>query len=113
MAHLPVLSAREIVQAFQSRRGRVRGFTALRFVHHDLHQAGFRVLMIEDACAGIDLPVAGLYQVKTCKERLGLRSSIGRLFETRPRRTSQRDSPRLSPTRFRVGPRSLDCLEPP
>src|SRR5437660_4183161 len=32
------------------------------FAARDLRQAGFRVLMIEDASAGIDVPAAGLYQ---------------------------------------------------
>src|SRR4051812_35967559 len=38
------------------------------FAARDLRQAGFRVLMIEDASAGIDVPVAGLYQAKAKAE---------------------------------------------
>ena len=42
------------------------------FVARDLRQAGFRVLMVEDACAGIDVPAAGLYQEKARAEGLAL-----------------------------------------
>ncbi len=44
------------------------------FVARDLRKAGFRVLMIEDASAGIDVPAAGLFQAKTKEEgeRLGI-----------------------------------------
>ena len=42
------------------------------FVARDLRQAGFRVLMIEDASAGIDIPAAGLYQAKARAEGLAL-----------------------------------------
>jgi nicotinamidase/pyrazinamidase len=42
------------------------------FVARDLRRAGFRVLMIEDACAGIDVPAAGLYQAKAREEGLAL-----------------------------------------
>ena len=42
------------------------------FAACDLRRAGFRVLMIEDACAGIDVPAAGLYQVKAKEEGLAL-----------------------------------------
>ncbi len=35
------------------------------FVARDFRQAGFRVLIVEDASAGIDVPVAGLFQAKT------------------------------------------------
>lgn len=38
------------------------------FAARDLRQAGFRVLMIEDASAGIDVPTANLYQVKAKSE---------------------------------------------
>jgi nicotinamidase/pyrazinamidase len=40
----------------------------------DLRGAGFRVLLVEDASAGIDVPAAGLYQVAAKAEggRLGL-----------------------------------------
>jgi nicotinamidase/pyrazinamidase len=34
------------------------------FAARDLRQAGFRVLMTEDASAGIDVPAAGLFQAK-------------------------------------------------
>jgi nicotinamidase/pyrazinamidase len=44
------------------------------FVARDLRAAGFRVLLVEDACAGIDVPAAGLYQTKAKEEgqRLGI-----------------------------------------
>lgn len=35
------------------------------FAARDYRQAGFRVLMVEDACAGIDVPAADLFQAKT------------------------------------------------
>lgn len=38
------------------------------FVARDLRQAGFRVLMIEDASAGLDVPAAGLFQTKAKEE---------------------------------------------
>jgi nicotinamidase/pyrazinamidase len=34
----------------------------------DLRAAGFRVLIVEDACAAIDVPAAGLYQTKAKAE---------------------------------------------
>jgi nicotinamidase/pyrazinamidase len=44
------------------------------YVARDLKQAGFRVLLVEDASAGIDLPAAGLWQEETRREgqRLGI-----------------------------------------
>jgi nicotinamidase/pyrazinamidase len=44
------------------------------FVARDLRRAGFRVLMVEDASAGIDVPAAGLFQAKGKEEgqRLGI-----------------------------------------
>ncbi len=44
------------------------------FAARDLRQAGFRVLLIEDASAGIDVPQANLYQGKAKEEgrRLGI-----------------------------------------
>jgi nicotinamidase/pyrazinamidase len=44
------------------------------FVARDLKQAGFRVLMIEDASAGIDVPAANLFlhQAKEEGQRLGI-----------------------------------------
>ncbi len=42
------------------------------FAARDLRQAGFRVLMIEDACAGIDVPAAGLFQEQAKREGLAL-----------------------------------------
>jgi nicotinamidase/pyrazinamidase len=42
------------------------------FAARDLRQAGFRVLMVEDASAGIDVPAAGLYQAKAKSEGLQL-----------------------------------------
>jgi nicotinamidase/pyrazinamidase len=38
------------------------------FAARDLRRAGFRVLMAEDASAGIDVPAAGLYQAKARAE---------------------------------------------
>jgi nicotinamidase/pyrazinamidase len=45
------------------------------FAARDLKAAGFDVWMAEDASAGIDVPVAGLFQAKTKEEgcALGLR----------------------------------------
>lgn len=38
------------------------------FAARDLRRAGFRVLLVEDASAGIDAPAAGFYQAKTKQE---------------------------------------------
>jgi nicotinamidase/pyrazinamidase len=38
------------------------------FSARDLRQAGFRVLLVEDASAGIDVPAAGLFQSKAREE---------------------------------------------
>jgi nicotinamidase/pyrazinamidase len=38
------------------------------FAARDLRQAGFRVLLVEDASAGIDVPAANLFQEKTKQE---------------------------------------------
>ncbi len=38
------------------------------FAARDLRKAGFRVLMVEDASAGIDVPAAGLLQAKAKEE---------------------------------------------
>ncbi len=45
------------------------------FAARDLRQAGFGIWMAEDACAGIDIPAAGLFQsdAKREAERLGIR----------------------------------------
>jgi nicotinamidase/pyrazinamidase len=42
------------------------------FAARDLRQAGFRVLLVEDASAGIDVPAAGLLQEQTRAEGLEL-----------------------------------------
>lgn len=42
------------------------------FVARDLLQAGFRVVMAEDASAGIDVPAAGLFQAKAKAEGCAL-----------------------------------------
>ncbi|HEY7328808.1 MAG TPA: isochorismatase family protein [Gemmataceae bacterium] len=44
------------------------------FVARDLRKAGFRVLLVEDASAGIDVPAANLFQGQTKEEgrRLGI-----------------------------------------
>jgi nicotinamidase/pyrazinamidase len=38
------------------------------FAARDFRKAGFRVLMAEDACAGIDVPAAGLFQARAKEE---------------------------------------------
>ena len=38
------------------------------FAARDLRRAGFRVLLVEDASAGIDVPAAGLFQAKAKAE---------------------------------------------
>src|SRR5262249_27649721 len=45
------------------------------FAARDLRQAGFKVYLVEDASAGIDVPAAGLFQEKAKKEgeQLGIR----------------------------------------
>lgn len=45
------------------------------FAARDLRQAGFDVLLVEDASAGIDVPAAGLFQAKAKQEgqKLGIR----------------------------------------
>ncbi len=52
------------------------------FAARDLRQAGFEVLMVEDASAGIDVPEAGLYQsqAKAEGEALGIRYVTMKLF---------------------------------
>src|SRR5215470_18970575 len=42
------------------------------YAARDLRRAGFRVLLVEDASAGIDVPAAGLYQAKAREEGLAL-----------------------------------------
>jgi len=44
------------------------------FAARDLRQSGFEVWMAEEACAGIDVPAAGLFQAETKREgrRLGI-----------------------------------------
>ena len=42
------------------------------FTARDLRRAGFRVLLVEDASAGIDVPAAGLFQEEARREGLGL-----------------------------------------
>jgi nicotinamidase/pyrazinamidase len=42
------------------------------FVARDLRRAGFRVLLVEDASAGIDVPAAGLFQAKAKEEGCAL-----------------------------------------
>lgn len=45
------------------------------FTARDLRVAGFEVVMVEDASAGIDVPAAGLFQAKAKEEggALGMR----------------------------------------
>jgi nicotinamidase/pyrazinamidase len=42
------------------------------FAARDLRQAGFEVWLAEDACAGIDVPAAGLFQAKAKAEGEGM-----------------------------------------
>jgi nicotinamidase/pyrazinamidase len=42
------------------------------FVARDLKRAGLRVLLVEDASAGIDVPAAGLFQARAKEEGVGL-----------------------------------------
>ncbi len=42
------------------------------FAARDLRRAGFRVLMVEDAMAGLDVPAAGLVQAEARREGLDL-----------------------------------------
>ncbi|MFO0966159.1 MAG: isochorismatase family protein [Gemmataceae bacterium] len=42
------------------------------FAARDLRRAGFRVLLFEDASAGIDVPAAGLWQARTKEEGASL-----------------------------------------
>lgn len=42
------------------------------FSARDLHNAGFQVLLVEDASAGIDVPAAGLYQDQARAEGVAL-----------------------------------------
>ncbi len=42
------------------------------FAARDLRGAGFRVLLVEDASAGIDVPAAGLFQAQARQEGMGL-----------------------------------------
>jgi nicotinamidase/pyrazinamidase len=42
------------------------------FAARDLRMAGFEVLMVEDASAGIDIPAAGLFQAKAKSEAEGM-----------------------------------------
>jgi nicotinamidase/pyrazinamidase len=42
------------------------------FSARDFRKQGFRVLIVEDACAGIDVPAADLYQAKAKQEGLAL-----------------------------------------
>lgn len=42
------------------------------FVARDLRREGFRVLMVEDASAGIDVPAAGLFQARAREEGCAL-----------------------------------------
>ena len=48
------------------------------YTAHDLRQAGFRVLLVEDASAGIDVPAANLFQQRAKEEgqRLGIEYAV-------------------------------------
>jgi nicotinamidase/pyrazinamidase len=59
------------------------------FAARDVRQAGFRVLMVEDASAGIDVPAAGWWQAKAKEEgqALGIEyTSVGHLGRELARR---------------------------
>ncbi len=47
------------------------------FAACDLRKAGLRVLMVEDASAGLDVPAAGLFQEKARQEGVGLGFEYG------------------------------------
>lgn len=51
------------------------------FAARDLRQAGFRVLLIEDASAGIDVPAANLYQARAKEQGLGLGIEYARVAD--------------------------------
>ena len=42
------------------------------YAARDLRRAGFRVLLVEDASAGLDVPAAGLFQTAAREEGLGM-----------------------------------------
>src|SRR5436309_10604910 len=42
------------------------------FAARDLRRAGFGVIMVEDASAGLDVPAAGLFQAKAKEEGVGM-----------------------------------------
>ena len=46
------------------------------FAARDLRRAGFRVLLVEDASAGIDVPAAGLFQDRAESGRAGARHRV-------------------------------------
>src|SRR4029077_6149415 len=46
--------------------------TCCFFAARDLRRQGLRVLMVEDASAGIDVPAAGLFQAKARQEGTAL-----------------------------------------
>ena len=53
------------------------------FAARDFRQAGFRVLIVEDASAGIDVPAAGLWQARAKEDgtRIGIEYVLtGELF---------------------------------
>lgn len=51
------------------------------FAARDLRQAGFRVLLIEDASAGIDVPAADLYQARAKEQGQGLGIEYARVAD--------------------------------
>jgi nicotinamidase/pyrazinamidase len=64
------------------------------FAARDLHHAGFKVLMVEDACASIDVPAAGLFQAQAKAEgqQLGIRyvpiADVANILDRHPGATS-------------------------
>ncbi|MBY0232450.1 MAG: isochorismatase family protein [Gemmataceae bacterium] len=52
------------------------------FAARDLRKTGFRVVMAEDAMAGIDVPAAGLFQAKAKEEGVGLGIEYAPTFGT-------------------------------
>ncbi len=58
------------------------------FAARDLRQAGFRVLLVEDASAGLDVPAAGLFQSQAKEEGESLGIEYVRTAEVLPALTS-------------------------
>ncbi len=57
------------------------------FAARDLRQAGFKVLMVEDASAGLDVPAAGLFQDRSKLDAIAMGIRYENVFENGTRRT--------------------------